>query len=355
VDREAFVAALTDVVPSLLRALAVLEHARRHLHPPAMARLRGSFEALDGELCAARARLGDDAPDGLEAFAAALRAACDHAIAALGGIAAQGDIARVLRAMHRHDRAQATLYGLRRALPPVGLFFLEPWARARAAELDPPVAAASTGLQRAGNAAGERGGFTLYVPESLREGERRPLVVALHGGGGHGDDFVWTWLREARSRRLLLLAPTSRASTWSLQRPQVDLRSLRRMLEWVDTHVGYDPARVLGTGLSDGATFTLLSGLARDSPFTALAPVAGVLHPANFANGNLERARARRIRLVHGALDWMFPVALARAAADALRDAGAELVYREIDDLSHTYPREENAAILDWWGAGRGE
>jgi phospholipase/carboxylesterase len=28
------------------------------------------------------------------------------------------------------------------------------------------------------------------------------------------------------------------------------------------------------------------------------------------------------------------------------------LVYREIEDLSHTYPRDENPAILDWLVAG---
>jgi phospholipase/carboxylesterase len=51
---------------------------------------------------------------------------------------------------------------------------------------------------------------------------------------------------------------------------------------------------------------------------------------------------------VHGALDWMFPVALARDAARVLREAGAELVFREIEDLSHTYPREVNAKIVEW-------
>jgi phospholipase/carboxylesterase len=73
-----------------------------------------------------------------------------------------------------------------------------------------------------------------------------------------------------------------------------------------------------------------------------------VLHPACLALGNLARARGRRIYLVHGALDWMFPVELARGARDALADAGALLCYREIEDLSHTYPREENARILEW-------
>ena len=56
------------------------------------------------------------------------------------------------------------------------------------------------------------------------------------------------------------------------------------------------------------------------------------------------------IHIVHGALDWMFPVDMARAAARQLTQAGAAVTYVEIDDLSHTYPREANARILDWLG-----
>ena len=45
----------------------------------------------------------------------------------------------------------------------------------------------------------------------------------------------------------------------------------------------------------------------------------------------------------------MFPVAMARAAAETLEKAGARVTFREIDDLSHTYPRDENPRILDWF------
>jgi phospholipase/carboxylesterase len=110
-----------------------------------------------------------------------------------------------------------------------------------------------------------------------------------------------------------------------------------------------DRGHVLATGLSDGATFALLWGLSQGSPVTAIAPVSGVLHPAHFALGNLERARGRPIYLAHGRVDWLFPVSLARLAREALAEAGARLVYREIDDLSHTYPREENGRILAWF------
>ena len=47
----------------------------------------------------------------------------------------------------------------------------------------------------------------------------------------------------------------------------------------------------------------------------------------------------------------MFPVQTAHLAREALTSAGAKLVYREIEDLSHTYPRDENPKILDWLAA----
>ena len=142
--------------------------------------------------------------------------------------------------------------------------------------------------------------------------------------------------------------PTSRGTTWSFNGPEVDAPSLASMLGYVRENWRVDPERILLTGLSDGATYALLHFLREESPYTELAPISGVLHPANLANGNIERARRRRIYLVHGALDWMFPVQTARVAAEILESAGADLHYREIADLSHTYPREENASILDW-------
>ena len=83
-------------------------------------------------------------------------------------------------------------------------------------------------------------------------------------------------------------------------------------------------------------------------PFTAAGPGLRGVPPVPLARGDIQHARGRRIYLVHGALDWMFPVQTARMGRDALEMAGAEVVYREIEDLSHTYPREENPRILDW-------
>jgi phospholipase/carboxylesterase len=66
-----------------------------------------------------------------------------------------------------------------------------------------------------------------------------------------------------------------------------------------------------------------------------------------------ERLRGLPVYLVHGRLDWMFPVQVARQTREALTAAGAYVTYRELDDLSHAYPREMNAEILRWIQAAR--
>ena len=85
-----------------------------------------------------------------------------------------------------------------------------------------------------------------------------------------------------------------------------------------------------------------------DVPYTHLAPISGVFHPLNMLNGNILRAAGKPIYVVHGMLDWMFPIDVARMTREQLTAAGADLVYREIADLSHTYPRDENPRILRW-------
>jgi len=100
--------------------------------------------------------------------------------------------------------------------------------------------------------------------------------------------------------------------------------------------------------MSDGGTFCYVSGLVSGSPFTHLAPIAATFHPLMAATADAGRLRGLPVYLVHGSFDWMFPVQQARQARDALSLAGADVTYREIDDLSHCYPREANAHILRW-------
>jgi phospholipase/carboxylesterase len=254
-------------------------------------------------------------------------------------------IARILGALHHVARAQEAFYQLRQGLPP----FADYWQLPGHTGADQPGNRGDDGLPATGvmhvSRGGHHGGFSVYVPEHYTPERAWPLIIALHGGSGNGRDFLWTWVREAKSCGYVLVAPTAAGDTWSA----VDDRGLLEIVSWLSQRYHLAAERILLTGLSDGATFALLYGLARPELYRALAPLCGVLHPANEALGNLTRARGVPVYLVHGALDFLFPVALAHVTRDTLTAAGAALVYRELADLSHTYPRSENVRILHWF------
>ena len=331
---------------------------QRYLYPPAASRLADELapctDALGAplkELEAAtwpddllflRDRLFDVTRQTIEMVTAFVTAARDS-----------GEPFELYRALRRFARVQEGLYPLAPVLEPVSRWFLEPERRgddALVARLRDGTLRdddSHIGVLHAKNGRDTRGGFSLYVPETWDGRSAMPVVTALHGGHGHGRDFLWSWLREARARGVMIVSPTSRDRTWSLMGEDVDAPALREILAFACERYPVDRHRVLLTGMSDGATYALLAGLLDGMPFTHLAPACGVLHPLLLGEG-LARARDRQIYLVHGALDWMFPVPTAHIARDALQAAGARLVYRELADLSHTYPRDENPKILEW-------
>jgi phospholipase/carboxylesterase len=339
----------------LLRALEMLTFVARHLHPPDFEELMASIGAPDEDLKSARARQSQW-PKRLAGFETALDAATDAALESFSGLRealrGDGDIRRVYRALRLLPKGLEALYPLARILPPVNRFFVDPALRSHEALqqsfLRAP-ASDNTGVMQFGEK--ERGEFWLYVPENYAPERAWPLVMALHGGSGTGRLFLWSWLRDARSRGAILVAPTSVGSTWALMGADADTPNLIGILEFVRSKWNVDPARVLLTGMSDGGTFSYVSGLEAGSPFTHLAPVSAAFHPMLAQMADVDRTRGLPIHIVHGTLDWMFPVEVAREAHRALSKAGAAVTYREVGDLSHTYPRELNGTLLTWMDA----
>ena len=245
------------------------------------------------------------------------------------------------------------LYPLAGILPPVNRFFLDPSLRSDrrcSAFVAAPASRDNTGVMQFGG--GERGGFWLYVPEHYPSDRAWPLVMALHGGSGTGRQFLWSWLRDARSRGAILAAPTSVADTWALMGPDADTPK-PYCASWSSSGQGgtWIQSRLLLTGMSDGGTFTYVSGL---EPSRRSRTLHRCLPPSTRMLAQMadpERLRGLPIHIIHGALDWMFPVELAQQAQHALASAGAAVTLREVDDLSHTYPRELNGVILSWLAA----
>ena len=350
-------AAIADLVPPLLDALEALQYLSRHMDPAQIADHLVSVGAPEAPLEAALPAIrAADWPDHLTGFRDHLTASSECTLRAFEGlraaITAPDGLRQAYRAIRLLPRALEALYPLTRALPVVSRFFLEPDRRedsallGRLREANPP--AQNTGVLHINNDRQARGGVSIYVPEYYNSGESYPLIVALHGGSGHGSTFLWNWVASARTAGVIVLSPTAIGDTWSLIGPDVDSENLARLLESARKTWNVDPDRLLLTGMSDGGTFSLLSGLQEGSPFTHIAPFAASFHPMLVEFAEPTRLADLPIYLTHGALDWMFPVRTGRLAAQTLAGAGARVTYREIEDLSHVYPVDENPSLLHW-------
>jgi len=349
--------ATTALIPPLLMALDALSYAGRHLHPPNLKNVVGAITQFQPPVAEGVEQFeAVEWPEHLAGFKDHALQSATEALKAYEGLDAcltqHNPAMGAYRAMSFNTRAVEALYPVSFMLPPVNRFFLSENHRGdeslqeRLLKADP--GRDEVGIMHAGNQPTERGGFSLYVPEYYDGSEPMPLVVALHGGSGHGRSFLWTWLKDARSRGVIVASPSSHEGTWSLMGPDMDSANLDAIVDHICKHFQIDERRILLTGMSDGGTFSYLSGFRSDTAFTHLAPISASFHPMLVEVASAERIRELPVYLTHGALDWMFDIEVARTARDALTAAGVDLTYRELGDLSHTYPREENDRILDW-------
>jgi phospholipase/carboxylesterase len=352
---EAVIDDVIAVLPPLLQSLEALGFIARHFHPPSFDRVMEAAGEPDEELSAVRSKLSDW-PAEFAAIRTAIETASEATLTAFSELraleAGQGDITLAFRALRQLPQAEEALYPLAAKFPPVSSFFLNPEVcddEDLLARVAVP-ATETTGIIHDHNEPKSRGGFSLYVPEYYTPDRAWPLVMGLHGGSGNGRGFLWRWLRDARSLGAVLVTPTALGATWALMGEDADTANLARILESVRSRWNIDPAKLLLTGMSDGGTFSYVTGLEAASPFTHLAPIAATFHPLMAEMADADRLRGLPIHIVHGALDWMFPVETARQTRDVLTAAGANVTYREIDNLSHCYPREMNAPILTWLG-----
>jgi len=333
----------------LFEASRGFDSAMRRLNPLVLSDLRDELLGHVEPLQTVRKILAADNQENPDKqITTSLLRACDFLLSAIRNFAREEDMQAAyiaaLRAARKHCRALEALFPLCADLPEINRYFLEDSAHPH----DPQTNLKNTeaGLFHIGQNRDlhARGGYSLFIPETCRPDHAAPLIVSLHGGYSHGRDFIWSWLAHARSRGYVLFAPTSTAMTWSIGHAAADAQLLLEHLEEVFARIRIDRSRVLLTGMSDGGTYALDLAHSCGSLFQHVACVACALPPVDF-----NRTPGKHIFWIHGAQDWIFPVSYAVNAAKQLKGAGADIRMKVITDLSHTYPREENSVILDWF------
>ena len=205
---------------------------------------------------------------------------------------------------------------------------------------------------------GEEFTYALHLPEKYDPSKSWPMIVTLHGTNSAGDARAgagwiqaWRSCREAREN-WILLAPTTTRHTWSC-RPGHSrvLTAVRLVME----EVNVDPDRVCLDGMSMGAGGTFDLAQYYPDRWAALGPRCNApdvrqKRDKTYIPMLCENFRNVPIYWVVGALDDRIPIAIVRAARDAIVALKYDLVYREHAQGGHDWGLEKDQVVLDWYG-----
>jgi phospholipase/carboxylesterase len=186
----------------------------------------------------------------------------------------------------------------------------------------------------------------LYVPATYRVECPVPLVLLLHGAGGHAHQGLDLLQGLADATGLLLLAPASRGSTWDLlvsRRYGPDLALIDRALEQTFSRYAVAPERVAVGGFSDGASYALSLGITNGDLFThAIGFSPGFVAPAG-------RTGSPRVFVSHGTRDRVLPIGrCSRKIVPQLEREGYDVLYREFDG-GHEIPPQIALEVVGWF------
>jgi len=195
------------------------------------------------------------------------------------------------------------------------------------------------------NIGSKRDGY-FYVPAQYDPAQPSPLVLLLHGAGGHAHHGLALLQHLADDHRLILVAPASAGQTWDVIMHRAygtDTVLVDQALEQVFRHYAIDAAHVAIGGFSDGASYALSLGLSNGDLFT---------HVIAFSPGFIAPVTPHgqpRIFISHGTHDDVLPIdPCSRKIVPLLQQAEYAVTYREFDG-AHTIPQEIAQQAVEWF------
>lgn len=188
----------------------------------------------------------------------------------------------------------------------------------------------------------------LVVPEGLEPGVPVPLLVLFHGAGGEANKMLPHFVRWARARRFLLLAPQSMFPTWDvvIGGHGPDLERLEAALQQVAAHFAIDPDHLAFAGFSDGGSYALSVGLTNGDLASHVMALS-----AGFMNTFL-RHGSPKVFIAHGRQDTQLPFETsARLHAQRLLEEGVDLTLLPFDGDHVILPEVVERAVEFFLGA----
>ncbi len=182
--------------------------------------------------------------------------------------------------------------------------------------------------------------YLLLTPRDYDPEKKYPLVLVFHGANKHSyaSEVLGSWdLKEKYPAFILMpIAPFHRP--WGLPKgdefknPRVTALDLAMdILTHVQKEYSIDPTRIYVTGASVGGFGTIAAIINYPDVFAAAVSVCG-----GWATGDAGRIpKDVPLRLYHGTADHSIPVRYSRNLAEALKDRGANVYYKEYPGVDH--------------------
>jgi predicted esterase len=167
----------------------------------------------------------------------------------------------------------------------------------------------------------------IHVPAAVDRAVAAPLLVFLHGAGRTVDAFVEAHRAGADAAGVIVLAPYSAGDTWDAIRGtfSTDVGILDAVLEWTFRRWTIDAERIVMSGFSDGATYSLGIGRANGDLFARVVAYS----PGRLLD--VENVGRPAILVTHGTADNVLPISASRGIVRELRSDGYEVEFREFE------------------------
>ena len=193
--------------------------------------------------------------------------------------------------------------------------------------------------------------YRLVVPKTVDLAKPAPLVVAFHGMLIDSKDVMpqYTKLNETAEKHGFIIAyPNAIRKSWGIAPEKVknDLAFFDALLRKLAAAYKIDRDRVYVVGMSNGGYFAHLVGRERSKIVAAVASHSGPLGLQTLLGVNAERKFPALI--IHGALDRIFPVVIARENRDKYRREGHEVKYVELKNVGHMWGTKADINETIW-------
>jgi phospholipase/carboxylesterase len=202
---------------------------------------------------------------------------------------------------------------------------------------------APTGLQAL--ALGARRDSYCYVPRNYNPAHPAPIILLLHGAGGHAHHGLGILRHLADDFGLILVAPASTGQTWDVIVESGygrDVALIDQALEEMFSRYAIDPFHLAIAGFSDGASYALSLGLPNGDLFSHV-----IAFSPGFVAPEIPRDQPR-IFVSHGTKDKILPINIcSRKIVPHLQRTGYDVNYHEFDG-GHEIPSDIAQLAVDW-------